>query len=151
MLSSTAYNTYKEAINATLDPTSNFLFVTHEQFMNLPSLSFTISGVCIQLLVVHQQWGIILISSPSFPLFNQVSFTLNADAQAIPSKFAPTTPAGVVFLAIGSLADANLTITEDYIFGTPALERFYAVLDTSNQRVELAYTSFTNGTFNTAT
>lgn len=37
----------------------------------------------------------------------------------------------------------------DFIIGMAALERFYAVFDTANRRVGLAYTPFTNGTFNT--
>ena len=84
----------------------------------------------------------------SFPLFNQVSFTLNADAQALSSSISPPAAPGSLFLCIGLLDNTDGT-DEEFIFGMAALERFYAVLDTNNQRVGLAYTPFTNGTFNT--
>ena len=96
------------------------------------------------------------VESYSFSLFfsfyfNQVSFTLNADAQVLPSQFAPPSISNdTIFLCVSNTGTGTL-FKEDFIFGMPAVERFYAVLDTSNARIGLAYTSFTNGTFNTAT
>lgn len=46
-LASAAFQAYKNATGASVDPETKLLTISHAQFMQLEALNFAISGVCV--------------------------------------------------------------------------------------------------------
>ena len=85
--------------------------------------------------------------SISFLLFNQVDFTLTADAQIWPQSlnYLLGGVADKIYLIVVKTAAHELA---DFLLCNTFLERFYSVFDTGNKRVGLAQTSFTYANLN---
>ena len=88
-------------------------------------------------------WKLILL------FFDQVSFGLTPNAQIWPRALNTDIGgvAGAIYLIVGNIGTPSGEGL-DFINGQTFLERFYAVFDTTNQRVGLATTSFTAATTN---
>ena len=84
-----------------------------------------------------------------FTFFDQVTFGLTPNAQIWPRAFNTDIGgvAGAIYLIVGDLGTPSGEGL-DFINGQCFLERFYAVFDTTNKRVGLATTSFTDATTN---
>ena len=140
MLANNAYTAYQNATGAVLDPNTNLLTITSSQFKELQGLTFTISGVSIFFMGRSQA-----DSSISFLLYDQVPFTLTPDAQIVPQN---------MNVALGGVAANIYLIVQknghnsgsgvDFTFGMLAIQRFYCVLDTGNQRIGFAQKPDTN-------
>ncbi|KAH9170221.1 aspartic peptidase A1 [Lactarius sanguifluus] len=122
LIATDAFNRYKTATGAVLDASTGLLKITSTQFSNLQSLFFTAGGI---------------------------SFELTANAQIWPrslNTFIGGTTGSIYLVVndIGSPTGSGL----DFINGYTFLERFYAVFDTTNNRVGFANTPFTTATTN---
>jgi cathepsin E len=87
----------------------------------------------------------------AFLPFNQTLFTLTADAQILPQNL--NVHFGGVFNNIYLIVQDNgqnsrAEFPVAFTFGMLALQRFYCVLDTGNQRIGFAQTSSTNANIN---
>ena len=95
------------------------------------------------------EWYSLALTLISFLLLNQVHFTLTADAQVLPQSL--NVPIGGVankiYLIVQDIGHDSGTGL-DFVFGIVALQRFYCVLDTGNQRIGFAQTCFTNASIN---
>ncbi len=112
-----AFDRYRRAIGAVLDPKTKLLRITPAQYAKLKSLFFTIGDR---------------------------TFELTANAQIWPRALNELIGGerGRIYLVvndIGSITGAGL----DFINGYTFLERFYSVFDTGGRRVGLATTQFT--------
>ena len=117
-----AFDRYRRATGAVLDPTTKLLRITPVQYANLESLFFTIGDR---------------------------TFELTANAQIWPRALNEYIgrERGRIYLIvndIGSIVGAGL----DFINGYTFLERFYSVFDTGRRRVGLATTQFTSAMSN---
>ena len=129
LLANNAYTAYQSATGAVLDPNTNLLTITSSQFKELQGLAFTISGVCI---FFHGSF-----TSRRINLYDQVPFTLTPDAQIVPQN---------MNVVLGGVAANIYLIVQknghnsgsgvDFTFGMLAIQRFYCVLDTGNQRTK---------------
>jgi hypothetical protein len=83
-----------------------------------------------------------------FPFYNQVHFTLTPNAQIWPrsQNAALSGTSSQIFLMINEIGGDDPG--QSFIIGMAFMERFYAVFDTGNKQVGLAYTPFTNSTSN---
>ncbi|KAI8972443.1 acid protease [Trametes punicea] len=117
-----ALDRYKSATGAVFDDTTGLLRITQEQFANLQSLFFTISGTTFEFTANAQIWP------------RALNTAIGGDANS-------------VYLIIGDLG-TNSGEGLDFINGQVWLERFYAVFDSGNSRVGFATTPFTTATTN---
>ncbi|KAF9486195.1 aspartic peptidase A1 [Pholiota conissans] len=122
MLTTDAFNKYKNATGAVDDQATGLLSITPTQYANLSSLFFISGGTTFELV-------------PNAQIFPR---TLN-------TVIGGTTSTIYLMIAdLGSIEVAGLAFINGYAF----LERFYSVYDTTNKRVGLATTPFTNATTN---
>ncbi|KAI8972455.1 acid protease [Trametes punicea] len=122
LLATDALERYKSATGAVLDNTTGLLRITQEQYANLQSLFFTISGTTFEFTANAQIWP------------RALNTAIGGDANS-------------VYLIIGDLS-TNSGEGLDFINGQVWLERFYAVFDSGNSRVGFATTPFTTATTN---
>lgn len=122
LIATDAFNAYQKATGATLDQTTGLLTVTEDQLQNLQSLFFTIGNVTYEFTANAQIWPRALNS------------VLGGDPNGI----------YLVTADLGSPSGQGL----DFINGFAFLQRFYSVYDTTNSRVGLATTPFTQATTN---
>jgi len=122
LIATNAFDAYASATGGVLDSNTGLLRITSTQFSSLKSLFFqTSSGL----------------------------FELTANAQIWPrplNTLIGGTSGGIYLIVnnIGTHSGSGL----DFINGQTFLERFYLVLDTANQRVGLANTTYTHATTN---
>ncbi|KAG1820851.1 aspartic peptidase domain-containing protein [Suillus subaureus] len=122
LIASDAFDKYQSATGATLDESTELLTITSEQYDQLSSLYFTIGGVTYELTPNAQIWP-----------------------RSLNSAIGGTTDSiYLVISSTGSSSGSGLDFTNGYCF----LERFYSVYDTTNSRVGLATTEYTNATTN---
>ncbi|KAI9439326.1 aspartic peptidase A1 [Lactarius indigo] len=122
LIATDAFNRYKSATGGVLDASTGLLKITSTQFSNLQSLFFTSGG-------------------------KSLEFTANAQIWPRSLNTFIGGTAGSIYLIvndIGSPTGSGL----DFINGYTFLERFYAVFDTTNNRVGFANTPFTTATTN---
>ncbi|KAF8155371.1 aspartic peptidase A1 [Mycena galopus ATCC 62051] len=122
LLASDAFAIYEKATGAVMDSTTGLLRITPAQYVNLKNLNFVIGGVTYPLTPNAQIWP-----------------------RALNSAIGGT--ANFVYLIIGNLGRPSGQGL-DFINGMSFLERFYSVFDTSNKRIGLATTPFTNAETN---
>lgn len=142
LISSGAFETYRTATGATLDPHTGLLSITKDQFKNLESLFFTINGVCEY---VHWCGATNDVRPPCI----QVTYELTANAQIWPRAFnsAIGGEEDNVYLVVGD-SGFHLGKGCDVIIGYTFLQRFYTEFDTTNHRVGFATTQFTHAMTN---
>jgi len=121
-LTSDAYNLYLQATGGVSDSTTGHVQITPAQYDSLESLFFEIGGT---------------------------SFELTPNAQIFPRSLNSLIggTSDFVYLNVFDMG-APAPETSDFVIGLQALERFYTVFDTTNQRVGFATTPFTNATTN---
>jgi cathepsin E len=117
-----AFDRYRNATGAVIDPETHLLQITPVQFANLKSLFFTIGGRTFELTANAQIWP------------RALNGFLRGKSDNI----------YLVVNDIGESAGGGL----DFINGYTFLERFYTVFDTTNSRVGFATTSFTTANSN---
>ncbi|KAH9052762.1 acid protease [Lactarius vividus] len=117
-----AFNRYKTATGAVLDATTGLLKITSTQFSNLQSLFFTAGGKSLEFTANAQIWP-----------------------RSLNTFIGGTT--GSIYLVVNDLGSPSGSGL-DFINGYTFLERFYAVFDTTNNRVGFANTPFTTATTN---
>ncbi|KIY46755.1 acid protease [Fistulina hepatica ATCC 64428] len=122
MIASDAFEAYKEATGATLDETTGLLTVTEEQYATMESMYFTIGDTTFEFTANAQIWPRALNS------------TLGGDDDTI----------YLITADLGSDSGQGL----DFINGFAFLQRFYSVFDTTNSRVGIACTEYTQATTN---
>ncbi|KAI0081056.1 acid protease [Panus rudis PR-1116 ss-1] len=122
LIATDAYNTYKNMTGGQPDSATGLLKITPPQYAALKSLQFNVGGTTFEL-------------TPNAQIFPR---SLNT---AIGGK---ASDIYLIVADIGSPSGSGL----DFINGYTFLERFYSVFDTTNRRVGLATTSFTNATTN---
>ncbi|KAI0046049.1 aspartic peptidase A1 [Auriscalpium vulgare] len=122
LIATDAFTRYKNATGAVTDGTIGLLRITSAQFSNLKSLFFTTGGTTFELTANAQLWP----------------RSLNSYIGGSASN---------IYLVINDLG-WNTGNGLDFMNGYTFLERFYSVFDTTNKRVGLATTSFTNATSN---
>ncbi|KAL5514599.1 hypothetical protein ACEPAG_1915 [Sanghuangporus baumii] len=122
LLASNAFDAYVTQTGATEDGTTGLLSITPENYDNLQSLYFHISG-------------------------RTFEFTRNAQTFPRVLNSAIGGSAGVIYLVIGNLGQAGGSGL-DFINGMSFLERFYSVFDSTNNQVGLATTTHTFDTTN---
>ncbi|PPR01599.1 hypothetical protein CVT26_013337 [Gymnopilus dilepis] len=121
-IASDAYDAYMQLTGGTVSNTTGLLSLPVGQYANLQSLFFNIGGTSFELTPNAQIWP----------------RSLNADIGGT---------ADFVYLVVSSIG----TITGsglDFINGYTFLERFYSVYDSTNRRVGLAPTNYTNADTN---
>ncbi|KAG2096530.1 acid protease [Suillus discolor] len=122
LISSDAFDKYQSATGATFDETVGLLQISSDQYTKLSSLYFTIGGVTYELTPNAQIWP-----------------------RSLNTAVGGTTDG--IYLVVGSTGSpsgSGLDFTNGYCF----LERFYSVFDTTNSRVGLATTAYTDATTN---
>ncbi|KDR68917.1 hypothetical protein GALMADRAFT_230964 [Galerina marginata CBS 339.88] len=122
LLATNGFTKYKAATGGVLDNATGLLRLTTTQFASLQSLFFVTGGATFELTANGQIWP----------------RALNADIGGT---------AGVVYLIVADLGSPSGEGL-DFILGMTFLQRFYAILDTANDRVGLANTPFTKATTN---
>ncbi|KJA23239.1 hypothetical protein HYPSUDRAFT_138000 [Hypholoma sublateritium FD-334 SS-4] len=122
LIATDAFKAYEKATGATLDQTTGLLTVTEEQFSNLESLFFKIGSTTFEFTANAQIWPRALNS------------TLGGEA-------------GKIYLIVSDLGN-NSGSGLDFINGFGWLQRFYSVFDTTDSRVGIATTPFTDATTN---
>jgi cathepsin E len=118
-----AFDRYRRATGAVLDPTTKLLRITPAQYANLKSLFFTIGGRKFELTANAQIWP-------------------RALNEFIGGK------RGRIYLVVNDIGSLDIGEGLDFINGYTFLERFYSVFDTGKQRVGLATTPFTKAKSN---
>lgn len=122
LIASNAFETYLKQTGGVLDETTGLVRLTTTQFNKLQNLNFDIGGTTFALTPNGQAW-----------------------------------PRALNTLIGGNTEDVYLVVNDigtpsgeglDFINGQTFLERFYSVFDTTNKRVGLATTSFTDATTN---
>ncbi|KAJ7451644.1 acid protease [Mycena latifolia] len=124
MLPSSVFQAYQKATGAVLDPSSQLLTVTEDQYNNMQSMIFNIGGV------KHE---------------------LCKNAQIWPRSMADSIgcPKGKICLIFADMGQIN--VDQDglcFINGFTFLQRFYSVYDVSKQQVGFATTEHTMATTN---
>jgi len=122
LLATNAFDAYKSAIGATLDEDTGLLKVSTKNFDKMTNLNFVIGGETFALTPDAQLWPV----------------GLNGDIGG---------ESGVLYLVVNDLGTPSGEGL-DFINGQTFLERFYAVFDTTNNRVGLATTKFTTEIIN---
>jgi len=122
LLATSAFKAYEQATGGVLDSTTGLLVVTEAQYEALQPLVFTIAGTTFSLSPNAQIWP------------RSQNTTLGGSADKI----------YLVVADLGSDVGQGL----DFINGFAFLQRFYSVFDTTNTRVGLAETSFTDAETN---
>ncbi|KAF8151267.1 aspartic peptidase A1 [Mycena galopus ATCC 62051] len=117
-----AFALYQKATGAVMDGNTGLLRITLAQYAALKNLNFVIGGVTYALTPNAQIWP----------------RALNRDIGGT---------ANFIYLIIGNLGSPSGKGL-DFINGMSFLERFYSVFDTSNKRIGLATTPFTNAVTN---
>ncbi|KZT27469.1 acid protease [Neolentinus lepideus HHB14362 ss-1] len=122
LIATDAFQKYEKATGATMDQATGLLTLTEEQFKNLKSLYFNIGGT---------------------------TFELTADAQIWPRNLNSTIGGaeGKIYLVVSDLGSQSGSGL-DFIDGFAFLQRFYSVFDTTNSRVGIAKTPWTDATSN---
>jgi len=122
LLATDAFNAYQKATGAKMDQSTGLLTVTDEQFSRMESLIFNIGGT---------------------------EYELTANAQIWPRSLNSQLGGqeGTIYLVTADMG-SSLGQGLDFIDGFVFLQRFYSVYDTSNNRVGLATTEFTNAETN---
>ncbi|TFK33029.1 family A1 protease [Crucibulum laeve] len=122
LIATDAFQAYQKATGATLDNTTGLLTVTEEQFNNMQSMFFQIGSVTYEFTPNAQIWP-----------------------RALNSMLGGQE--GKIYLVTADLG-SNSGSGLDFINGFAFLQRFYSVYDTTNNRVGLATTEFTDATTN---
>jgi hypothetical protein len=122
LIATDAFQTYQQATGATLDQTTGLLTVTESQFENMESLFFEIAGTTFEFTPNAQIWP----------------RSQNAQLGGQEGKIY------IIVSDLGTQSGQGL----DFINGFAWLQRFYSVFDTSNARVGIANTPFTDATTN---
>ncbi|PPR06130.1 hypothetical protein CVT26_005352 [Gymnopilus dilepis] len=122
LVATDAFNKYKDAVGAVLDQQTGLLTINPAQYASLQSLYFKAGGNSFELTPNAQIWP----------------RALNNDIGGTSDK---------IYLVIADLG-AKSGSGFDFINGYAFLERFYSVFDTTNKRVGLATTPFTQATSN---
>jgi cathepsin E len=118
-----AFERYRRATGAVLDPATKLLRITPTQYANLKSLLFTIGSRTFELTANAQIWP-------------------RALNQFIGGE------QGRIYLVVNDIGSVDVGEGFDFINGYTFLERFYSVFDTGKQRVGLATTPFTKAESN---
>ncbi|PSR71068.1 hypothetical protein PHLCEN_2v13037 [Hermanssonia centrifuga] len=122
LIATDALTRYTDANGAVFDDTTGLFQLTLPQFANLQSLFFTINGVTVEFTANAQIWP------------RALNTAIGGDTDH-------------VYLIIGDIgSDSGSGM--DFINGMTWVERFYVVLDTTNQKVGVANTPFTRATTN---
>ncbi|KDR75540.1 hypothetical protein GALMADRAFT_97207 [Galerina marginata CBS 339.88] len=122
LMSTDAFDIYKNVTGAVLDNVTGLLSITEEQYSNLNSLHFTIGTS---------------------------TFKLNADGQLWPRRLNTLIGgnSSAIYLIVGDLGvDSSFGLT--FINGYSFLERFYSIYDSTNNRLGFATTAYTNSKTN---
>lgn len=122
LIATDAFQAYQRATGAVMDRATGLLTVTNAQYRNMQSLFFQIGFETYELIPNAQIW-------PRF---------LNSVIGGV---------AGKIYLVVsdlGSPSGSGLDFIDGFVF----LQRFYSVYDTTNSRVGLATTQFTQATTN---
>jgi len=117
-----AFNVYKAATGAQIDPTTGFLEVTAAQYAALQDVSFVINGTTFSLTPNAQLWP----------------RSLNNLIKGVSSSYY------LVFQDIGAMSGLGF----DFIMGYSFLERFYSYYDSTNNRVGFATTPYSDALTN---
>jgi hypothetical protein len=112
-----SFNRYRNATGAILDPVTQLLRITPEQYGKLKSLFFMIGGREFELTANAQTWP------------RSLNSILGGDPNHI----------YLMFGDMGQFGEGQINC----VVGYPFLERYYSVYDASNQRVGFASTQFT--------
>ncbi|KAF8953251.1 family A1 protease, partial [Flammula alnicola] len=122
LIATDAFQAYQQATGATMDQTTGLLTVTEDQLASMESLFFQIGSTTFEFTANAQIWPRALNS------------TLGGEA-------------GKIYLIVSDLG-SNSGQGLDFINGFAFLQRFYSVYDTTNSRVGIANTQFTDATTN---
>jgi len=122
LLATDAFQEYQNATGAALDSATGLLTVTQAQFDNMQSLFFKIGKSTFELTPNAQIWP------------RSLNSTLGGDTSKI-------------YLVVGDIGN-NSGSGLDFIDGFVFLQRFYSVYDTTNSRLGIAKTQYTNATTN---
>ncbi|KAL1713660.1 aspartic peptidase domain-containing protein [Schizophyllum commune] len=122
LIASDAFQKYQKATGATLDNSTGLLTITENQYNSLKSLFFKIGDTTFEFTPNAQIWP------------RKLNSLLGGDDNKI----------YLVTSDMGSESGQGL----DFIDGFAFLQRFYSVYDTTNSRVGLAKTEYTNATTN---
>ncbi|KAN0074734.1 Aspartic peptidase domain containing protein [Tylopilus felleus] len=122
LLASDAFESYQEATGATVDQTTGLLTISEQQYNQLQSMNFHIGGVTYELTPNAQIWPRAL---------NSVLGGQEGQIYLITSN-------------LGSQSGSGL----DFINGFGWLQRFYSVFDTTNSKVGIATTPYTDAETN---
>jgi hypothetical protein len=122
LIATDAFQAYQKATGATLDQTTGLLTVTESQFEKMESLFFEIAGTTFEFTSNAQIWP----RSQNAQLGGQE---------------------GKIYIIVSDLGNQSGQGL-DFINGFGWLQRFYSVYDTTNARVGIANTSFTDATTN---
>jgi len=122
LIATDAFEAYQKATGGVLDNNTGLLNITQQQYDDLQSLFFKIGDCTYELTKNAQIWPRAMNSMLGGNDTN--IFLITAD--------------------LGSLGGSGL----DFIDGFGFLQRFYSVYDTSNSRLGLATTQFTNAETN---
>ncbi|KAG2032187.1 aspartic peptidase domain-containing protein [Suillus americanus] len=121
-IASDAFDKYQSATGGTLDESTGLLKISSDQYDQLKSLYFTIGGVTYELTPNAQIWP------------RSLNSAINGTTDGI----------YLIVADNGSPSGSGLDFINGYCF----LERFYSVYDTTNSRVGLATTEYTDATTN---
>ncbi|KAL1661371.1 aspartic peptidase domain-containing protein, partial [Schizophyllum commune] len=122
LIATDAFQKYQKATGATLDNSTGLLTITEDQYNSLKSLFFKIGDTTFEFTPNAQIWP------------RKLNSLLGGDDSKI----------YLVTSDMGSESGQGL----DFIDGFAFLQRFYSVYDTTNSRVGLAKTEYTNATTN---
>ncbi|KAF8625961.1 hypothetical protein AX17_006686 [Amanita inopinata Kibby_2008] len=122
LLATDAFKAYQEATGAVMDSTTGLLTVTEEQFAKMESMFFRIGPATYELTPNAQIWP------------RALDNMLGGEDGKI----------YLVTADLGSNSGSGLDSIDGFVF----LQRLYSVYDTTNSRVGLATTQFTNATSN---
>ncbi|KAJ6584074.1 acid protease [Mycena vulgaris] len=118
MLPSSVFKAYQKATGAVLDPSTQLLTVTEDQYNNMQSMIFNIGGVKYELTKNAQLWP------------RSMNDTIGA-------------PDGKICLIFADMGDISVGDGLCFINGFTFLQRFYSVYDVSKSRVGFATTQHT--------
>ncbi|KAI8868238.1 acid protease [Ramicandelaber brevisporus] len=122
LLAADAFKAYQSATGAELDTKTELLKITEDQYNNLQPLVFNIGGTSFEL-------------SPNAQIFpRSLNKEIGGDTDGI-------------YLIIGDLGSPSGEGL-DFILGIPFMQRFYTVLDTTNNQIGFATTPYTDATSN---